>query len=58
MTSEYFPVKTLTDRKESSHTGTSDYEAEIIRQGGVLATFEDKVFPWKIKIGLTKAEKS
>ena len=58
MTSEYFPVKTLTDRKESSHTGTSDYDAQITRQGGVLATFEDNVFPWKIEIGRTKAEKS
>jgi hypothetical protein len=51
-------VKTLTDRKESSHVSNPDYESEITLQGEALATFEDKVFPWKLKIGLAKAEKT
>jgi hypothetical protein len=49
-----FPVKMLTDRKESSHFESPNYDAEITSKGEALATFEDRVFPWKTKIGLMK----
>jgi hypothetical protein len=51
-------MKTLIDRKESSHIRSTDYDAEITPQGGALATFEDRVFPLETKIGLQKQKKS
>src|SRR5918994_1435273 len=38
-----FPVKTLMDRKGSSHVGSPDYNAEITPQGGELAIHPRKL---------------
>jgi hypothetical protein len=35
-------MKTLMDRKDSSHVGSTDYNAEITPQGGALATYQRK----------------
>ena len=53
-----FPVKMLTDRKESSHFESPNYDAEITSKGEALATFEDRMFLWKTKIAFIKAEKN
>jgi hypothetical protein len=46
------------DRKGSSHVGSPDYEAEITHHiVGAMAIFEERMFPWKTKIGLMKSRK-
>jgi hypothetical protein len=56
-----FAVKTLMDRKGSSHVGSPDYNAEITPQGGELVTYPRKETesPGLLaEVGLMKAEKS
>jgi hypothetical protein len=46
------------DRKGSSHVGSPDYDTEITHHiVGALAIFEERMYPWRAKIGLMKSRK-